>query len=168
MPRKVDIYLKESTSWRKISDFYTAVIRITIDGSTFNAQPGMTWDEWIYSKYNSDPKFYVKDNMIFDINDRFVYHPSGNAVTVSDAIADGVAYKVSTNFTINGIAYYAVNAPTWADWINSPFNDLGRFEVGYEDGVWDTLLSKFVLNPDGTYVDISDAIEHGTAYIMSS
>lgn len=30
------------------------LITFTIDGVTYQAEPGMTWEEWVNSKYNTD------------------------------------------------------------------------------------------------------------------
>lgn len=46
----------------KIPIIESVIISFTIDGTSYQAEEGMTWEQWVDSSYNtSTPKYYIND-----------------------------------------------------------------------------------------------------------
>ena len=79
---------------------YTAsnLITFTIAGTTYQAENGMTWGEWIDSKYNVnshvdnfDPYVSCNGVLVFDVPNSTVANSAG-AIKLADEIIDGKKY----------------------------------------------------------------------------
>lgn len=110
-------------------------ITFTINGTTYEAEIGMTWIQWVDSKYNTDGYRYIGDYSI--------YSQSGyvlDSVVASNAIEDGGTYTHNTSgppdippeepeapielitFTIGDTEYQAKEGMTWEEWVESEYN----------------------------------------------
>lgn len=82
------VYLGNALVWEK----ETTLISFTIRGTSYQAEEGMTWGEWVASEYNTDG-FVVNGTVIFpptSIQMYVVYH--GVAVSTSEGIVAERAY----------------------------------------------------------------------------
>ncbi len=70
------------------------LISFTINGNPYQAEKGMTWENWVYSKYNTDG-FDTNVNAVVDAS--FTYVVIGGAtqsVRVNDEIVPDFAYTL--------------------------------------------------------------------------
>lgn len=84
-----DLYLVEGGA-------VTNLISFTIAGTSYQAEEGMTWEQWVNSSYNTGG-FYVIDG------NNFVYFPDGSYVS-TEGLQGGTAEKSET-IVANGIYY---------------------------------------------------------------
>ena len=71
------------------------MISFTIGSTTYQAESGMTWFEWVHSEYNVDEygnKWYFAPGAGIHYDIYQVQYSSGNAVAASDSIQGGVNY----------------------------------------------------------------------------
>jgi hypothetical protein len=79
---------------------------VDADGVTtsLQAEPGMTWNTWLNSAYNTKSCSASTPNVAWKIvedteNDKFLHHlitnPNSALVRVSDTIQDGTAYTIT-------------------------------------------------------------------------
>ena len=71
-----------------------AMIEFTINGTPYQAEEGMTWEEWAESDYN--------DSLIYHVLSDYIMGHSGNVVRYDDTITD----VLKTETIIDGHAYY--------------------------------------------------------------
>ena len=72
------------------------LINFTIDGTSYQAEDGMTWSQWVNSSYNTGG-FYIRDLTTY------VYFPNGSYVSTEGFAGDTVG-KSETIIT-NGTYY---------------------------------------------------------------
>lgn len=60
--------LSSGTSIRPVEDEFGDVIRFTINGTTYQAEKGMTWFEWVLSGYNTGGYYLESENVRYDSN----------------------------------------------------------------------------------------------------
>ena len=73
---------------------FAETIEFTIDGVSYNAKQGMTWEQWVNSEFNNNEIEYVLDNTyIYSMPGPMVVEYNGNAVGVNDIIVDGYSYS---------------------------------------------------------------------------
>lgn len=85
--------LKGLANVLEFSNKKIAIIEFTIDGTTYQAEEGMTWEEWVNSKYNTD--------VFYPDGDGYVSHPNGNYYVVT---LNGI-YEDITNVIAKNINY---------------------------------------------------------------
>ena len=127
----------------------TNLITFTLQGGyTFQAEKGMTWEDWVNSDYNTlqfasitsdgnvnigdydDYNGYVLDSIKFD---------GADYVISTDEIIDGhvygfewvnvelITFSIIEKSTLECFTYYAEADMTWADWIESEYNCLNAY-----------------------------------------
>ena len=75
------------------------LISFTIDGTSYQAEEGMTWAQWVDSSYNtSTPKYYINDGMVVK-----GAGGGGGARVTTDS---GLNNSVSSTDIITATAYY--------------------------------------------------------------
>lgn len=142
VPASLVAAYQSATNWATYKDRITAfvnepgseppaanIISFTIDGITYQAEAGMTWQDWCDSDYNTG---------MFEANDFFVgvvvngesYEVDDGSVWNTDTIDAGASYSAITNnfiinFTIDGKTYRADEGMTWSQWCNSSYNTGG-------------------------------------------
>ena len=74
------------------------LINFIIDGISYQAEEGMTWEDWVNSSYNTNG-FYILDLVRFADDSPVCEHSSGSAPVNSSEIiiSDGVYYKGSNS-----------------------------------------------------------------------
>lgn len=73
----------------------TSLISFTIDGTSYQAEEGMTWGEWVESDYNTNGYTKNSDNLIISSGGAAVVNSSYETVQASYEIISGSAYKLS-------------------------------------------------------------------------
>ena len=71
----------------------TNLITFTINGVSYQAETGMTWDEWVDSDYNTGAFFVWDENMVYDSEFAPIITSSGSYVYGTTEIVVGGAYK---------------------------------------------------------------------------
>lgn len=86
-----------SRVFRKLTSHTTpTTITFTIDGTTYQAEDGMTWEQWVNSDYNTAPICYISGTSVLYSND-----PSGTTIgaitgaTSTSQITSGAIYSSS-------------------------------------------------------------------------
>lgn len=70
------------------------LITFTIAGTSYQAEEGMTWAEWIASSYNTAGYIIMYGNQVYDKSAKnVVCDTGGNSVNTSQTITSGYAYK---------------------------------------------------------------------------
>jgi hypothetical protein len=71
----------------------TNLITFRIDGSEYQAEEGMTWEEWAYSEYNSD-KYVINNEQLcgFTMGVVSSSYSTYDAVNIKDTIKPNVVY----------------------------------------------------------------------------
>lgn len=77
------------------------LISFTIDGTTYQAESGMTWTAWCDSTYNTSG-FQVSGGAIYTANSQYVVAKGVLFVTASDAILADTAYNYVTASSHSG------------------------------------------------------------------
>ena len=70
------------------------LITFTVDGTEYQAEEGMTWGDFIGSKYNNDRKFSVVSNIVFYNNRQLTV--SGGYLLYDSSIHNGVVYYTTS------------------------------------------------------------------------
>ena len=105
----------------------TNLITFTIDGVEYQAEEGMTWEEYINSEYNTIP-LTITWTFVTDINGVNAIKFDNREVYCTEEIIPNYDYLfMLITFTIDGTQHQAVNGMTWADWVNSEYNTGGYF-----------------------------------------
>lgn len=112
-------------------------ISFTIDGTSYTADEGQTFVEWIASDYNT-AGLVISNSNITTSDGSYILTLADSNVASSTVINSGNAYTLtmvettpSTNtFTIDGVEYTVSEGQRIADWINSESNTLGLVTVG--------------------------------------
>lgn len=66
------------------------LITFTIDGTTYQAIDGMTWEEWVNSEYNVNQEYFLYSNTIFNSSRTHLVAE----VNGTDTITDNSAYTL--------------------------------------------------------------------------
>ena len=145
---------------------YTTTFSFTIDGTTYQAEHGMSWEEWKDSTYNTGGYVMNSDCEITNRNGtHVVIDPEGIVqVDINTPVAD-TAYTleaITFSFTINGVSYTAEVGMTFSDWIDSTYNTGGFIS----DGGTITTADGTGIELNGTQVGEEDEIVHGGAYTI--
>lgn len=69
------------------------LINFTINGTAYQAEEGMTWEQWCNSSYNTDG-YYVREDGVITNNVYFVGTPAGH-VSSTDTIVSDYSYAGS-------------------------------------------------------------------------
>lgn len=70
------------------------LISFTIAGTSYQAEEGMTWGEWVASSYNTAEYIIMYGNQVYDKSAKnVVCDTGGNSVNTSQTITSGYAYK---------------------------------------------------------------------------
>lgn len=75
------------------------LITFTIGGVEYQAEEGMTWEEWVNSEYNSTKKFYINILSVYTNHDLFltmlkVGYDYGHSVYITEVIANNYNYTL--------------------------------------------------------------------------
>lgn len=76
-------------------DVPEGLITFTIDGTEYQAEEGMTWEQWIASEYNTNGYTTTSGNLIISLGGAAVVNSSYETVQASYEIISGSAYKLS-------------------------------------------------------------------------
>lgn len=111
------------------------LITFTIDGNEYQAEEGMTWEEWVDSEYNTDGWYYKEYSDGYLVTSELYQHKYGVGVSLYDILETGLQYTSGlmweySSFTLGGAIYYGRNDYTWDDWVNSEDNTDGYYIVG--------------------------------------
>ena len=68
------------------------LINFTIDQTSYQAEDGMTWDEWVHSAYNTDGFIYGPG--VFDSTQRYQVQLNYTNVSTYDIIEDSASYDL--------------------------------------------------------------------------
>lgn len=142
------------------------VITFTIDGTEYQAEEGMTFDEWVESEYNTDgfrldfgtyPAVLVNSKGIQVLN-------NNNSVYKTDTIQNAT-YTTLITFTIDGTQYQAEVGMTWTKWCASEYNTDGYYVHTTSGGP----VKRIPAESNNFYkvFDSSDAEEKGYSTILN-
>lgn len=79
------------------------LISFTIDGTTYQAESGMTWADWVDSEYNTDgyalflPLNYPESVVVHPVSGDYVYHDTEGFAYESNLISNGFSYMFHHN-----------------------------------------------------------------------
>ena len=68
------------------------LITFTIDGVTYQAEPGMTWEKWVNSKYNTGG-FSTKKSFV--MKDAYIIKEGNNFIKETHIIDSSKGYYIS-------------------------------------------------------------------------
>jgi len=158
---------KTATNWTYYSSYFSGIggaepglITFTIDDVTYQAEEGMTWEQWNNSKYN--PGFSLSEDVdgciVCSICNEVMYQSTDDGIgTVfygEKIIPDNLYWlcdcygKNLITFTIdNSVTYQAEEGMTWGEWVNSKYNTGGWIDSQYgialgEDGAYTVFIDK--------------------------
>lgn len=70
------------------------IINFTIAGTSYQAEEGMTWQQWIDSSYNtSNGKYYISSNGYVNYDAGNISHPNKGSCKKDDTIQSGIDYE---------------------------------------------------------------------------
>ena len=165
----------------------TKIITFIIGRTTYEAEVGMTWANWIDSAYNTDGFLYSAQFMSVITSDyQRLTAPEGGAVSWGRQIQDGEIYGIpgvtppgrEIVFYIAETEFIAEENMTWADYISSEYNldeygeqlywvsMYGEDYVGIsttKDGRLD-----FLFTDNSGFVHSTDIIQEGYDYGLQS
>ena len=73
------------------------MISFTIVGTSYQAEEGMTWEQWVNSEYNTNHYFITgTDSRIYQSHNTFVTGYGENAIHKNDTIISAYKYYVYT------------------------------------------------------------------------
>ena len=90
--RYSNTYNFEVSTSKNIITFSIASSRVVL--STYNAEEGMTWEDFVNSDYNSGD-FYINGNHL--LFERYVFVLSCESKIISDVIVNGTTYRVNNS-----------------------------------------------------------------------
>ena len=80
--------------WKKLStESATSLISFTIEGADYEAEQGMTWEEWVSSDYNRDG-FSTRDGYVWTGNNP-ITNSVGLPQNCNGQIVEGEAYCIN-------------------------------------------------------------------------
>lgn len=147
-------------------------ISFKIGNDTYEAEPNMVWDDWLYSDYNTgdfiDGEGVVAKEIEGVINVVVDGTSVEDAVELADTIQNNKQYGLATypiTFLIEDDEYEMEKDMTWAQWIASDYNTDGYKKPELGENIITSDESKCVQLGD-TSVKSSDTISEGTKYIL--
>ena len=100
VPSSLVASYKAATNWaffsNRIFGVTPATITFTIDGTTYQAEEGMTWSEWCESSYNTNQKYTNLAGGISSSGGAFV-HYNGTKVSTADTIISNASYTLKSD-----------------------------------------------------------------------
>jgi hypothetical protein len=108
---------------------------------TYNAESGMTWQEWVDSEYNIDGYYYKYVNgnyYIYTMFNRPVTNNRGSSILATDAILHNTYYK--STFSNSDLANYLLYN-YYYDFSVTSFSIIEADEQGFWDNLMDNLNS---------------------------
>ena len=169
-----------------------AMVEFSVNGTEYQAAPGMTWDAFVNSEYNVDNQFIAVDN---GGQSQVFARVSGTTYDlISDNTSTNLRYQeiANTNYTLSNATttlksipvyksyesdnyktYYFLDGWKWYNYISSSLNTDGFFDDGTEEGlVWENEMSSNYLwiNEYGSInpAYISDIIDAEFQYFWQS
>jgi len=129
------------------------IISFTIGDTLYRAIEGMTWAEWVDSRFNTG-MWYIGSETYIERQEGTI-----SGVATTDVIMPNNAYTISVgktiSFTIGDTLYRAIEGMTWAEWVKSGYNVDGWYVSGeYVDGPDCTMPGVFATDeiiPDNVY-----------------
>ncbi|MEE0946372.1 MAG: hypothetical protein U0M42_06075 [Acutalibacteraceae bacterium] len=109
-------------------------------------------------------------NITFDIDESAIQYAGTYTGTATFTIAVKDAPETTINFTIDGATFEAEKGITWAEWVESAYNN-GGFYSAYESVYWGEgfwfILCNYGKTPidDDYYVNAADVIQANTDYV---
>ena len=106
----------------------------------------------------------------FDIDESIIQYAGTYTGSATFTIAVKNAPKTIINFTIDGTEYQAEEGMTWAQWVESAYNNGGFYSVNesvyWGEGFW-FILCNYGKTPidDDYYVNAADVIQANTDYV---
>ena len=106
----------------------------------------------------------------FDIDETAIQYAGTYTGSATFTIAVKDAPKTIINFTIDGTSYQAEPGMTWAEWVESAYNNGGFYSVNesvyWGEGFW-FILCNYGKTPadDDYYVNAADVIQANTDYV---
>lgn len=177
------------TYYAKWRQNVSTTINFVVDGITYEAESGMTWYDWINSKYNirefESYEYgwtvhlykYKGSKGMFD----YWIATESDLVSSDEIISENTVYSLSEcgpapntsiSFSINGTAYNAYKGMTWSDWVGSNLNTKGYYITSWFDNDDNVIVNKgpqtFAITETGSYVTAvtaNDLIVSGKEYI---
>ena len=96
----VDAY-KSATNWVYFSSYFSSIeslggnlITFAIDGTVYQAEEGMTWEEWVNSKYNSDGYSTTMFGQIANNSGNYVCYKNGLSVGDSVSASEIIIFEI--------------------------------------------------------------------------
>lgn len=74
-----------------VNDLAPTLISFTIDGTSYQAEEGMTWGEWVDSEYNTDGFVFYAGSLCTSSLNYFVENSGGSSATITE----GTNYSMS-------------------------------------------------------------------------
>lgn len=142
------------------------LISFTIDGKSYQAEEGMSWDRWTYSDYNTSG-FKTSAINIVNSSGTMAISYQGTEIKPNDTIMYDryglqpcIIIPTTSTFTIDGTSYEFEEGMTWADWVDSSYNT-------DEFAVFDSVISKIKYYASGRRILIdSDTVVQSTDEII--
>lgn len=112
-------------------------IEFTIDGTTYQAEENMTWEDWVYSAFNTNGILRIVNGGVVNADGTKYVSKNNDSPELSSDVITASAYttvalyglEVDTtiSFGMHGIGYLnAVKGMTWAEWVvNKNYNTIG-------------------------------------------
>lgn len=131
-----------------VTESVIVISTMTIGGTTYEFESGMTWSEWVASSYNTDG-YKVVDGVVTTADGTKEVYESVIGTIYSDyGIEDnGLIYTLKAakfNFTIDGKSYTATYGMSWGEWCESAYNTDSYF-------VTDEYELEYIENAEGTH-----------------
>lgn len=110
------------------------IVKFTIDGKTYEAYSGMSWEDWVNSEYNQDGFHLGTDNLVYDANDYTIMALPiicyvGYTEPVVPEESGYTGYVTAVKVDINSGEYTLFSKPgmTWGEWVASEYNQDGWY-----------------------------------------
>ena len=161
---------------------YTDRILFSINTTPHQADPGMTWGEWVASDYNADAGIIISGTNItaeFAPSEYRICTADGTAVTTTDEIIANHAYILTAptvsgtrSFTVynsitDATATFSADAGmTWGEWVESDYNTAGYYVDALAPYTIKSAAGYNVLDSEGA-VHRDDAITANGEYTLN-
>lgn len=145
VPSSLITAYQSATNWVYYSSYFSSLenapFTFTIKNRQYIGLPGMTWEEWINSEYNTHPALEIDANnwvVCPECGGDVYYSTEGwdegeirfHSVTKGETIEANKAYSHlcdchTITFTIDEIEFQAQEGMTWGEWVDSGYNTDG-------------------------------------------
>lgn len=145
VPSSLITAYQSATNWVYYSSYFSSLenapFTFTIKNKQYTGLPGMTWEEWINSEYNTHPALEIGANnwvVCPECGGDVYYSAEGwdegeikfRSVRKGETIEANKDYSHLCNchtitFTIEGTEYQAQEGMTWGEWVDSRYNTDG-------------------------------------------